>query len=179
MGQPKQLLVLNDKPAVQLCVEAVASSGIDRIVTVIAKDDTTTAHVLAKLPVTVACNNIPGSDMAESLRAGLDKIDGASTGVLICLADHPLVLPATIAILLKQHEQQPERIIIPSWNGRRGHPTLVPASLVREVGAGRILRDVIADHPDKTVIVPVTDQGVILDMDTPEDYARLKDQTTV
>ena len=112
MGPLKQLLPINDKPAVRLCLDAVISSGISDIVAVVRPG---AADVINALDppgnrgrsfvspaghrtiifgrVKIVCNETPECDMADSVRTGLLSINGNATGVVVCLADHPLRYP--------------------------------------------------------------------------------------
>lgn len=174
MGRPKQLLPLNGKPIIKLCLECIMASGMTDIVVVLGWNSDDAARALGGAPAKIVCNNDPGSEMAESVRTGLRKIDASATGVLVCLSDHPLVSPGTVRTLVREHGKEPGAIIIPLYKGRKGHPTLFPLSLVREVFSGLTLRDVITRHARSVHAVDVPDEGVILDMDTPEDYERIR-----
>jgi len=112
--------------------------------------------------------------MAGSVRLGLRQIDPASTGVLICLADHPLVSSETIKELVNVHLSVPDSILIPVYKGGRGHPTLFPRKTIEDIYSVETLRDLIASRSGSVRAVDVDDEGVILDMDTPEDYERIK-----
>jgi molybdenum cofactor cytidylyltransferase len=68
-----------------------------------------------------------------------------------------------------------QRIFVPSFAHRRGHPVLVEAALAPAflaLGEGASARDVIGAHPDQLVHVEAADDRVLLDMDTPDDYRR-------
>ncbi len=114
--------------------------------------------------------------MAASVRLGLAALDPASTGVLVCPADHPLVLPGTIEAIVRAHRERADTIVIPSYRTRRGHPTLFPRAVIASIFSSPTLRDVIADHAVLVRLVEVHDEGVILDLDTPDDYERMKER---
>ena len=172
MGRPKQLLPLPDRPALRRCVESVIAGGAPEVIAVIAQDSGT-GRVLHDLPVRIVCNSDRDSDMAGSVRTGLREVRENATGVLICLADHPLVSPDTMRLLLEEHAARPDRIIIPVHRERRGHPTLFPRAVISELRSLPTLRDLIRRFEDLVLLRDVPDEGVILDMDTPADYERL------
>jgi molybdenum cofactor cytidylyltransferase len=174
MGQTKQLLLLGDKPVIRHCVDTFLAAGVQDIVVVAGKEKDGIAGALRGLPVTLAVNAAQESDMAESARIGLKSCDPYSSGVLICPADHPLVMPKTVATLILEHRQSPERIIIPCCAGRRGHPSLFPVPVARELLLGGTLRDIVRREGERVMFMDTDDEGVLLDMDTPEDYERLK-----
>jgi molybdenum cofactor cytidylyltransferase len=174
MGQTKQLLLLGDKPVIRHCVDAFLAAGVPDIVIVAGKEKDGITEALRGLPVTLAVNAVQESDMAESARIGLKSCDPCSSGVLICPADHPLVMPKTVAALILEHSQSPERIIIPCCSGRRGHPSLFPLPVARELFLGGTLRDIVRRDGERVMLMDTEDDGILLDMDTPEDYERLK-----
>jgi molybdenum cofactor cytidylyltransferase len=174
MGRPKQLLPLNGKSAIRHCLDGIIAAGVRDVVVVLGMNGGEAAAALAGLMVKVAFNGNAESEMAESVRIGLRETDPAASGVLVCLADHPLVSAETIGTLIALHAKNPRTIVVPCCRGRRGHPTLFPASLVREVFSGLTLRDVLAKHADRIRAVDVEDEGVVLDMDTKEDYELMR-----
>lgn len=174
MGSSKQLLPLGPKPVIRHSLDSIIASGVTDIIVVLGADSEAIAQAIAGLPVRTVYNRDPQSDMAGSVRLGLREVGPASTGVLICLVDHPLVSAHTIKALVQEHRDNIGSIIIPLYREKRGHPTLFPRKAVEGVFSGKTLRDVIA-HSDSAVhTLAVDDEGVVLDLDTPEDYERVK-----
>jgi molybdenum cofactor cytidylyltransferase len=174
MGTSKQLLPFGPKPVIRHCLDSVIAAGIHDIVVVLGAGGEKVAAAISGLPIRITINDDPASDMAGSVRAGLKAIAPASTGVLVCLQDHPLVSPATIAAVLNAHGAAPDGIIIPTYKERRGHPTLFSRAVIDDIFGGTTLRDVIASHAGNVRLIQVNDEGVVLDMDTPEDYEQIK-----
>jgi len=173
MGRCKQLLPLDGRPAIVRCVETIVAAGIGGITVVIGPAGDEVARAVAHLPVTLVRNGMTGSDMAQSVRTGLESVDGDAGGILVCLADHPLVTAATCRRLVEAHRAVPEAILIPLYNGSKGHPTLFPRNVIGEISVRKTLRDVVGAHPGLVRLLPVDDPGVVEDMDTPEDYRRI------
>jgi molybdenum cofactor cytidylyltransferase len=113
--------------------------------------------------------------MAASVRTGLSAVREDSSGVLICLCDHPLVGASTIKALAARHYEAPDRIIIPTFNDAKGHPALFPSSVIKEIYSGINLRQIINNNQDKVELFEVEDRGVIIDIDTKEDYMRARE----
>lgn len=174
MGRPKQLLPLPDQPAIRVCVQNILAAGVEDVVVVLrGQDEDAVRAALSDLPVTVVRNPDTLSDMAGSARLGIRAVSPAASGLLICLADHPLVAPETLHTLIAAHWERPDYIIIPLYRGRRGHPTLFPFAVIAGIASGGTLRELIARHHDKVRTLDVPDEGVVLDMDTEEDYQRI------
>lgn len=173
MGQCKLLLPLPDRPVIVRCLETVLAAGIAEVVVVLAPPHGTAIHeVVARFPVTVAWNCQPDSDMAASLRVGLEHLTGDVTGVLVFLPDTPLVHPATCRMLMDAHSAEPGRILVPVHAGRRGHPVLVPRGIIDQLRNYPTLRDLMQMHQQRITLCPTEDDGILHDLDTPEDYHR-------
>lgn len=170
MGLCKQLLQLADRPAIAHCLDTLVTAGLGEIVVVVSPTGDEVAGAVSRYPVVVAVNETDSCDMADSVRTGLSHLASGATGILVALADHPLVRPATVAALAGLHGEEPDAILIPVHDGAKGHPTLFPATILQDLSEVETLRDVIARHRDKVRLVPVADEGVIMDMDVWEDY---------
>jgi molybdenum cofactor cytidylyltransferase len=177
MGAKKQLLPVQGRPAVIRCLESLRDSQVADVVLVVNPGGADIVEAAKDFPARIAVNEIPGSDMAASVKAGLAFIDDDATGVLICLSDHPLVRATTLGSMISAHSRKPDSIIIPRYRGRKGHPTLFPRSVLEDLGKVATLRDVADHRYAKISFLEVDDEGVILDMDTPEDYCRIRDRS--
>ncbi|GAM09891.1 2-C-methyl-D-erythritol 4-phosphate cytidylyltransferase [Geobacter sp. OR-1] len=175
MGCCKMLLPLPDRPVIIRCIETIRLAGINDIVVVLASPHGTTIHEkIDHLPVTVAWNCNEGSDMAGSLKVGLEHLPADATGVLVFLPDTPLVTPETCEMLCERHTQNPTAIFIPTHAGRRGHPLLLPRVVIDQLPDYPTLRDLLQLRQELINLCPTEDAGILLDMDTPEDYEQLK-----
>jgi molybdenum cofactor cytidylyltransferase len=173
MGRLKQLLPLGDRAVLRHTIDALCQAGVHEIVVVRGPDPGRYAAALANSGARLVQNETPGSEMADSVRLGLGQVDRAAfSGILVCLADHPLVLAETCMTMLRLHRLSPGKIIIPAFRGRRGHPCLFPASIISDIFTTTSLRDIVRRDPERLLVVEVEDEGVILDMDTEADYQK-------
>jgi CTP:molybdopterin cytidylyltransferase MocA len=157
------------------CIEALRHAGVAEVVVVVAKGGVgdAVARAVTHLGATIATNPDAGSDMAGSIRVALAAADPSASGVLVALCDHPLVAPGTVSVLRAEHTLHPDAILVPVYEGRKGHPTLFPRAILEEIAALPTLRDVVRKDPARVREIDVRDEGVVLEMDTPEEYARL------
>jgi len=98
----------------------------------------------------------------------------AASGVIVYPGDYPLVSANTISSLIAGHAASPDSIVIPRHGGRRGHPLLFPRTILDDLTEGLLLRDLVRRAPERIQLIDVTDPGVLHDMDTPEDYQRIR-----
>ncbi len=173
MEQLKQLLPLHDKPIIRHCLDNLITAGIENIVAVLGYCGDEVLAAIQEMPVQIVFNENQESEMAESVRIGLRAIAEKSSGVLVCLSDHPLVSVDTLKSLMQCFLETPDKIIIPLYKGKRGHPTLFPRNVIEEIFEAGTLRDIIDKNRSRLKFLNVQDEGVILDMDTKEDYDKV------
>jgi CTP:molybdopterin cytidylyltransferase MocA len=175
MGRCKQLLPLGDRSVLARSIETLLAAGVPEVVVVVGSggDAGAVAAAARRYPVTVAVNAEAGSDMAASLRVGLAALGPRAVRVVVALGDTPLVVPATVAALLRRQAAEPQTAVIPTFAGRRGHPVVLPRGLLEEIRRHPTLRDLLRARPEAVRLLAVADEGVVLDLDTPEDHAAL------
>ena len=173
MGSCKQLLPLGGSTVIVRCVGALVTGGADEIVVVVSEEGNGVAEVVRGYPVRIVVNRESEGDMASSVRAGRDALTTEASGVIVSLCDYPLVSAATITSLIIEHGASPNSIIMPCHREQRGHPLLFPRSVLNELADGLILRDLVRRDPNRIRCLDVADPGVLIDMDTPEDYHRI------
>jgi molybdenum cofactor cytidylyltransferase len=147
-------------------------ADIDEIIVVLGCNREELLKTLHGLPVKGVSNEELRSDMAESVRVGLRAVKPSASGVLVSLSDHPLISKETLINVIRLHYETPDKIIIPVYKEKRGHPTLFPMHVIGEIYKGGTLKDVVYRSPERIRTVEVMDEGVIIDIDTMEDYAR-------
>jgi molybdenum cofactor cytidylyltransferase len=179
MGCCKQLLPLPDRPVIVRCLETIRAAGIDDIVLVLGEPyGAAIAQVVTPYSPQIVWNPDQESDMAQTLRCGLPPLPADVSGILVFVPDYPLVRTDTCRALVAQHLLDPAAILIPTWQGRKGHPVLVPAAIMHALPNHPTLRQLLASYPDQVSLVVTADEGTILDMDTPGDYQTLLERSS-
>ena len=173
MGTCKQLLPLEGRTVIARSLETLLAGGVGELIVVIGPDGDEVARAARDYPVTIVRTSDPRGDMATSVRTGRDLLSPAASAAVIALCDYPLVTAATIARLVEAHHLNPHAIIIPCHNGLRGHPPLFPRHLLDTLVAPLTLRDLLRSNPERIECLESGDAGVLIDMDTPEDYRRI------
>jgi molybdenum cofactor cytidylyltransferase len=173
MGSCKQLLPLGESTVIDRCIGALVTGGAGEIVVVVSEEGNGVAEAVRDYPVMIVVNPECEGDMASSVRAGRGALTAGASGVIVSLCDYPLVSADTVNSLVVEHGESPGSIIIPCHQERRGHPLLFPRSILNELTDEQTLRDLVRRDPDRICSLNVDDPGVLLDMDTPEDYRRI------
>ena len=98
--------------------------------------------------------------------------------MLVCLGDMPRIEPAVLDRLIAAFNPLEGRAIcVPVWEGKRGNPVLWAKSFFAEMGAlaGDVgARHLIGQYAELVAEVPMPDDAVLLDIDTPEALASLR-----
>jgi molybdenum cofactor cytidylyltransferase len=178
MGEAKQLLRLGEATVLDQVVNNVCGSSVDEIVIVLGHQAETIKQSIATKSLKVVVNESYGQGMGSSLRVGLSALPAEVGAALIVLADQPFVRSATFDQIIDHYQQTSAQIVIPTYKGFRGNPVLLDRSVFSEVMAlqGDIgCRAIFGNHLEGIVKVPVEDVGILLDLDSKDDVARLQD----
>jgi molybdenum cofactor cytidylyltransferase len=182
MGARNKLLEAVDGiPMVLRAVDA-AAGGVDAGVYVVTgHEHEEVARTLAGRHVHLVHNPHYREGLSTSLAAGLAAIaggDDAVDGALVCLGDMPRVTRAHVKKLVDAFDPLEGRgICVPLWNGKRGHPVLWARRFFAEMGEvkGDVgARHLLGEYADLVCEVPVDDDGVLLDVDSPAALAALR-----
>lgn len=173
MGSCKQLLPLGELTVIGRCLDTLVMGGVGEIVVVVSEEGQEVAEAVRDYPARIVVNPEHEGDMASSVRTGRDALTAGASGVIVSLCDYPLVSAGTITSLAVEHGVLPGSIIIPCHGERRGHPLLFPRAILDELVDDLILRDLVRRDPERIRCLDVADPGVMIDMDTPEDYHRI------
>ncbi|MGP0088466.1 MAG: NTP transferase domain-containing protein [Xanthobacteraceae bacterium] len=173
MGGPNKLLAeVGGKPLVRITAEQALASRASPVIVVTGHQRELVESALAGLPVRFVHNPDFAQGLATSLKAGIGVLPADTDGVIVCLGDMPQISAKLIDALISAFD--PEKgalIVVPTLGGRRGNPVLWSrrffADLVAldgDVGA----RHLIGRYPEALAEMPVTDQAVLVDIDTPD-----------
>ena len=176
MGQAKLLLPLANRPVVRLTVEAVLTGGVDRVVVVTGGEHQPLAEALSGLPVALAINPHPEEGQASSIRVGIGALPAGTEAVLIALGDQPFLAGEIIPALLAARERTGKAIVAPRYRDGRGNPVLFSPELfgeLLEISGDQGARSVIERDAGRVALVDF-DLPMPQDLDTPEDYDRLR-----
>ena len=181
MGTPKMLLPWGETTVLGQVIRTFAETGVSEIVIVTggAREtvDAEAARLAEKFPVD--CIHNPAyetGEMLSSLQCGLARLGPEVDAALIGLGDQPQLSLDSARKVVAAFESLGARLIVPSYNLRRGHPWLVERGLWGEIlslKAPETLRDFLNSHAREIIYVE-TDRTILKDLDTPEDYQREK-----
>jgi molybdenum cofactor cytidylyltransferase len=175
MGSLKPLLPYGNSSVLRTVVSSLQASPVDRVLVVLGhRSDEIAAH-LEGSGAEIVLNADYRLGMLSSIQAGVRAAPDDFSHFVIALGDQPSLSPTTARLLIQTAGERHASIVVPSYNGRRGHPLVLDACFRKEIlgldpGVG--LRELLQRHPDAIHHVLVPDEAVLSDMDTPQDYER-------
>ena len=176
-GRHKLLLPIDGQPAVRRTVSALARAGPEEIVVVTGFKGSAVMEALDGLPVTFKTNPRYEEAQTTSVAAGVAALRAPCNVVMVCLADQVLLDAADYRELIDAFAAMRRgSILVPVFGGQRGNPVVFCASYAPEVIGGHVnpgCRKLIAEHPEEVFIHEAAHDRFTIDMDTPEDFARI------
>ena len=180
MGTPKQLLRIGGETILERTLKNVRASNVSEIVLVLGYAAESVKKEVSTEGLKVVHNADYEQGMGSSLRAGLAAVDAGATAALVVLADQPWVRSETFDNLIACHRESRPQIIIPIYKGFRGNPVLLDRSVFPEVQSlsGDVgCRAIFGDHTDGILKLAVDDPGILLDIDSRDDFENLSAAT--
>ena len=202
MGQPKQLLPFGGKTMLECVIDAFQTPRVDEIRVVLGyKADEIAAKIensrrkaderraeparptndpvgrggLTAPLVKIVRNARYQQGMFTSIQAGLRALPKKTKLVMIAVCDQPRLQRSTVETLIEHFEKEQHKILIPSYQGRQGHPPVLRAEYAKEILAmdeSLTLKHFYAEHADDIARLVVEDEGALVDIDDPITYRK-------
>jgi molybdenum cofactor cytidylyltransferase len=175
MGRPKALLPIGRQTFIEKIVGALRQAGLENIIVILGHDAEAMRQKIAHLPVTILVNSEYRKGQLSSLRAAIRHLlanDGCS-GLLVHLVDHPYIDAALVNLLIERFEDSGKLIAVPRFHGKRGHPVIFARSLFNELlnaPEDQGAKAVVNAHRKETLEIETDDEGITIDIDTPDLY---------
>jgi Uncharacterized MobA-related protein len=176
MGQNKLLLGFKDKPLIAHAVDTLLASEIDEVIVVLGNEAGKVQEKLRGREVRLIENPDFREGLSSSVRVGVSAVSPQADGIMVYLADQPLLEPADVNRILRAFTHAKDvgkSIVVPFFGGQRGNPVILDSSFQEAIlgVAGDVgCKGVIKRYPDQVFVVEMENDHVIRDMDTIEEY---------
>jgi molybdenum cofactor cytidylyltransferase len=174
MGRPKALLEFHGRTFLDNILEAISRTPIEQTIVVVGHHRREIEEQNVR-GASLVFNPDYEKGMVTSLQTGIRSLPPASIGAFLFLVDHPVVEPETIETLMQRAARN--QIVQPTYQGRRGHPVFLGKDVLLEILAlpsSRGADVVVRKDPGRIIEIPVNTPGILVDVDTPEEYGRLE-----
>lgn len=182
MGKPKLVLPWGETSVLGRLLQKWKAIGVLQIAVVCAGHSGAVSEELTRLDFPDSdriLNPAPEGGMFSSIRcaAAWSGWRAELTHWIITLGDQPQLRAATLQLLLDFGARNPEKICQPTRNERRKHPILLPRKFfveLKHTQAGD-MKMFLVEHAKDLSGFESSDEGLDFDMDTPEDYERVRE----
>ena len=171
MGSPKALLSYQGRPFLEhlLDVARHPKIGVRRVV--LGADAGPIVKEVNLAPEEVLVNEEWEKGQLSSIQAALRSLPPNTDGILLLLIDHPLISSGLVGELIESFYNSRKSIVIPVYEGRRGHPVIFSAALYEDLMKAPLetgARSVVWAHVGEVQIVQTNEEGCVLNLNDPD-----------
>ena len=171
MGSPKALVPFQGRPFLEHLLEVTSHREIGVRRVVLGAHAEPIAKAVNLKADEIVINHEWEKGQLSSIQAALRSLPQGTDGILLCLIDHPLISSALVQDLIEQFYTTKKPIVLPVYEGRRGHPVLFAASLYDELLCAPLetgARAVVWAHKGEVEEVQTNEEGCVLNLNDPE-----------
>jgi len=175
MGRPKALLPIDGQTFIERIVAALKQTKVGKIIVILGHNARELEAKISHLPVQILINTDYKQGQLSSLQLAVRDLqaDADCDGMLVHLVDHPYLAPALVQEMIRRFYETKKRIIVPRYHGKRGHPVIFSNTLFRELLSAPMAegaKAVVNAHLAETLEIDTQEEGIAVDIDTPELY---------
>ena len=179
MGSPKALLPYQGRPFLEhlLAVTRHPKIGVHRVVLGVHAEPIAKAIHLPADEVVINADWEKGQ--LSSIQAAIKSLPTGLDGMLLCLVDHPLISATLVSDLVAAYYSSHAPIVVPVFEGRRGHPVIFSAGLFGELQAAPLdvgARAVVWAHRAELFQFSTNEEGCVLNLNDPDAILKSKNK---
>jgi len=175
MGSPKALLPYQGRPFLEHLLEITSHRNIGVRRVVLGAHAEPIAKAIDLKADEIVINHEWEKGQLSSIQAALRSLPPGTEGMLLCLIDHPLISSALVQDLIEQFYKTTKPIVLPVYEGRRGHPVIFSASVYDELFRAPLetgARAVVWAHSGEVEEFQTNEEGCVLNLNDPETLNR-------
>lgn len=179
MGSPKALLPYQGKPFLEHLLDVTKHKKIAWRRVVLGADAKTISGVVSLEKEELVVNDDWEKGQLTSVQAAIRSLPAGTDGILLCLIDHPLISSTLVYELIDCFYSSQKRIVLPLYDGRRGHPVIFSATLYQELLNAPLetgARSVVWANAAEVEEMHTTEEGCVLNLNDPETLHRAMEE---
>ena len=176
MGSPKALLPYQGRPFLEHLLEVARHPKIAVRRVVLGAHAEPIAKAIRLNPDEIVINQEWEQGQLSSLQAALRSLPPGTDGVLLCLIDHPLITAGLVDGLIEQFYATKAPIVLPVFEGRRGHPVIFSSKVYEELARAPAevgARVVVWAHTKEVSEYTTAEEGCVLNLNDPDTFERV------
>ena len=175
MGWPKALLPIEGETFIERIVGSLKRTQVGKILVVLGHNADQLAAAIGALPVEILINPNYQLGQLSSLQVAVRTLlpDPDCDGMLVHLVDHPYIDASLVDRMIRQFYESKKDIVVPRCRGKRGHPVLFSRRLfgaLLDAPMDQGAKAVVNAHGAATLEMETDEEGITVDIDTPELY---------
>jgi len=179
--QNKLLLPWKGRSLIHAMAEAINGAEVKERIVITGHEANQIEKALADYPFHFVHNPAYETGMTSSIQAGIQAASIDSTAYLIALSDLPRLTAQDLNHLIQEFEKLKTKaahpILVPTYQGRRGHPLIFDAHyrsalLAHQAPDG--CRDLLKQYATNVHNLEMPDDRILADIDHPKDYQQIK-----
>jgi molybdenum cofactor cytidylyltransferase len=171
MGSPKALLSYQGRPFLEHLLDLARHPKIGVRRVVLGADAEPIAKEINLSTDEIVINEEWEKGQLSSIQAALRSLPPQTDGIVLFLIDHPLISSALVDELIETFYNSGKTIVLPVYEGRRGHPVIFSSALYQELMNAPLdtgARSVVWAHSGQVQIVQTNEEGCILNLNDPD-----------
>ena len=176
MGSPKALLPYQGRPFLEHLLEITKPPRIQLRRVVLGADTESIRKEISLSNEEIIVNLDWEKGQLSSLQAALRSLPPEVEAVLVCPVDHPLVSAALVDELIVAFQGTRAPVVVPVFEGRRGHPVIFSSAVFAELLAAPLdvgARAVVWAHKGEIVEVSTNEEGCVLNLNDPDAFLKI------
>ncbi|MBP9853848.1 MAG: nucleotidyltransferase family protein [Candidatus Omnitrophica bacterium] len=179
-GSPKALAKINHVTIIEQLQQRFIDAHIDELIIVLgAHAQKIEPFILKHNRIRIVYNKDYIFGQTSSFLTGFKEINKSSQGVMLLPVDYPFITLDTINKLKSEFHRRPEKIIIPVYKEKKGHPPIFSIRFKEQflnLNYLQGINSIFKKLPDEIILFPVDDPGVIQTFNTPEEFSKITDE---
>jgi molybdenum cofactor cytidylyltransferase len=176
MGSPKALLAYQGRPFLEHLLNITIHPRIGVCRVVLGPDAESIRKEIPLRPEEIVINLEWEKGQLSSLHAAMRSLPPGTEGMLVCPVDHPLVSLALVDELIEAFFKTRAPVVLPLYEGRRGHPVIFSAAVYDELLNAPVetgARAVVWAHKEEIAEVPTNEEGCVLNLNDPDAFLKI------
>lgn len=172
----KPFLKFGETTTIEKVVDTHMRAGIKDIYVVVGHRGAEVIEKLKYIRVTCVLNENYSEGMFSSIQKGVEALDESIDAFFMQPVDIPLIKEHTLEVLISEYLRSEKGIVYPTFCKQKGHPPLIDCKyneIIRSSDREGGLKRLLAGFESDVLYVPVSDEAILRDMDTQEDYEKL------
>jgi molybdenum cofactor cytidylyltransferase len=176
MGSPKALIPYQGRPFLEHLLEVTQHPKISVRRVVLGPHAEPIARAIHLSADEIVINADWERGQLSSMHAALDSLPTGLDGLMLFLIDHPLISAALVNELIAAFYTSHAPIVLPVFEGRRGHPVIFSAAVYDELLKAPLetgARAVVWAHKGEIAEIPTNEEGCVLNLNDPDAFLKI------